>query len=57
MRKEPSLIEQFDRDRDSETKQAGFNWVVLGLIAGALLSMSWAAFPLRAVVRGLIGAE
>ena len=57
MRKEPSLVEQFDRDRNSERKQPGFNWIVLGLIAGALLAVPWVAFQLRAVVRGLIGAE
>ncbi len=57
MRKEPSLLEQFDRDQNTGPNQAGFNWIVLGLVAGALLAVPWVAFPLRAVVRGLIGAE
>ena len=51
MRRNPSLIEQFDRDRDSERKQDGDPWSILVLLFGSVLTCAWIGFLFWAVFR------
>ncbi len=49
MHRNPSLIEQFDRDRDSDSKQKGAPWSILVLLLGSVLTCAWIGFLFWAV--------
>ena len=44
MRRNLSLIEQFERDRDSERKQKDDPWSILVIVLCGLLACAWITF-------------
>ncbi len=51
MRRNPSHIEQFDGDRDTESEQEGDLWSLLVLLLGGVLTCAWIGFLFWAVFR------